>query len=453
MMKDLLQQICNTNAQDQFYVDESNNVTYSDFSGRLSECIERLNQHQVDSSAVVVVIGEFSIESIVVLIALVANGNVVIPHTPDSYAKLEIETNLLGPDFIINGTQSPFTCTRINSSEPSCLAPYFAQGERGLVVFTSGSVGHPKAIVHRVDPLLDKYAERENKKLRAIPFLLFDHMGGFNTLLSILFGGGCIINRKERSVDSICAAVEQYQVTLLPVTPTFLSMLLVSEAWKAYDFSSLRMISYGTEVMNEAILKKLASILPNIRFKQTYGLSEVGVLMTTSRGNDNTWVKLAGDGLQTRVEDNILWLKVRSAMLGRVMYTDGHARFEANKNEWFCTNDIVEVDGEYFRFCGRDTDIINVSGLKVYPVEIENCLLECSLVANAVVYGKPNRLVGQIVACQVELRPEVDKQSAKKAIQTHCRDRLERFKVPRIVTFVDKIQVTDRLKKQRSLNA
>lgn len=448
-MKNTLEKICSENSSDQFYVDDNINITYGDFSQRLNACFEQLDTFGVDPNAFVVVKGEFSIESIAILIALVANGNVVIPHTPVSYGKLEQETKLLDPDFLVDGTKSRFTCERIGESKNSCLREHFEDGERGLVVFSSGSTGRPKAIVHKTDPLLDKFRERGNKKLRAIPFLLFDHMGGFNTLLSIIFGGGCIINRKERNVDSICSAIEKYNVTLLPATPTFLSMLLVSQAWKTYDLSSLRMITYGTEVMNETILKKLTSVLPDIRFKQTYGLSEVGVLMTTSRGNDNTWVKLSGEGLQTKVEDDILWLKVKSAMLGRVFYENDGARFEPNQNEWFCTNDIVEVDGDYFRFCGRDTDIINVSGLKVYPGEIENCLIECAAVANAVVFGKKNPLVGQIVACQIELMPNTDKKEAKKDIQAHCRKNLDRFKIPREITFVDHIKVSDRLKTMR----
>jgi len=452
-VQDVLQKICDENASDQFYVDDTQTITYADFYLRLTECLERLQSRGVTKSAIVVVKGEFVIDSIIVLIALVANGNIVIPHTPASYEKLKLETDLLSPDFLIDGTVQPFSCTKTGISETSCLADSFDAGERGLVVFSSGSTGRPKAIVHKVDPLLEKFATRGNKKLRAIPFLLFDHMGGFNTLLSILYGGGCIVYRKERSVDSICAAIEKFNVTLLPATPTFLAMLLVSDAWKTYNLSSLRMITYGTEVMNEVILRKLASVLPDVRFKQTYGLSEVGVLMTTSRGNDNTWVKLSGDDLQTKVVDDILWLKVKSAMLGRVFYEDDEARFEAHQAEWFCTNDIVEVDEEYLRFCGRDTDIINVSGLKVYPGEIENCLLECNQIVNAAVFGKRNPLVGQIVVAEIELKPDADESNAKQEIQRHCSDHLDRYKVPREITFVDRIAVTDRLKKRRITDA
>jgi acyl-CoA synthetase (AMP-forming)/AMP-acid ligase II len=228
-MKNILNKICEENATDQFYVDNDISVTYTDFNNLLIECSEQLALHDVTTSATVVVKGDFAIHSIVVLIALVANGNIIIPHTVASYAKLKDESDLLEPDFLIDGTQYPFVCSKFGDSRKSCLAGCFTPGERGLVVFTSGSTGRPKAIVHKIDPLLEKFAARENKKLRAIPFLLFDHMGGFNTLLSILYGGGCIIHRHERSVDSICSAIEKFKVTLLPSTPTlFLNLFLCS---------------------------------------------------------------------------------------------------------------------------------------------------------------------------------------------------------------------------------
>lgn len=449
-MKEAFEAICAENADDEFYVDDVSRVTYADFQQRVEGCRSRLDSAGVSPSAIVVVTGEFSIDSIILLMALVLNGNVVVPHTHASYQKLKRETDLLAPDFVIDGTQVPFACQKVEQPGASCLAEHFDPGERGLVVFTSGSTGRPKAIVHKVDPLLTKFAARQSKKFRAIPFLLFDHMGGFNTLMSIFYGGGCIVHKHERSVDAICSAIQEHKVTLLPTTPTFLAMLLVSQAWKTYDLSSLELITYGTEVMNEVILQKLVSLMPDVRFKQTYGLSEVGVVMTSSRGNDNTWVKLSGDGLQTKVEDDILWLKVNSAMLGRVFFEDDDTvRFEPHKIEWFCTNDIVEVDGEYVKFCGRDTDIINVSGLKVYPTEVENCLLESGDVANAAVYGKKNPLVGQIVVAEIELKPGVEKAEAKKRLHDHCRAHLDRFKQPREMKFVDRIEVSDRLKKRR----
>jgi len=446
--------LCAKHHFDQFYVDESSEVTYREFGARVETVLAQINEEGIRPGHVVVIKGEFSFHSIALLTALLINGNVVIPQTAGSMSKLADELALLHPDFMIVALAEPVAFERVGDSTGSCLAGLLPPGDPGMVVFSSGTTGLPKAIVHNARRLMDKFATRENKKVRAIPFLLFDHMGGFNTVLSIMLGGGCIIHCTDRRVDTICSAVQKFNVSLLPTTPTFLTMMLVSEAWKAYDLSSLRLVTYGTEVMNEAVLRKLVTVLPNIRFKQTYGLSEVGVLMTSSRGNETTWVKLTGDDLKTRVDEGILWLQVPSMMLGRVVFEGGDAQFVPHKSDWFCTNDMVDVDGEYFRFRGRVTDIISVSGLKVYPSEVENCMLDCPEVANVVVFGKKNPLVGQVVAAQVELMKDIsDKPKAKASILARCRDRLERFKVPQDIQFVDAMEMSDRLKKMVASDA
>ena len=202
--------------------------------------------------------------------------------------------------------------------------------------------------------------------------------------------------------------------------------------------------------MSPTILSRMAQELPWVRFKQTYGLSEVGVLMTSSPGNSTTWVKLVGENLETKVEDGILWLKVPSMMLGQIRFENDEPRFVRQLPEWFCTHDMVEtMEGGYFRFLGRVTDIINVSGLKVHPSEVESVILTCEDVANVVVFGMRSPLVGQVVAAQVELRPGAGPPaSAKAKILETCRRSLDRFKVPQYVEFVDAIAVSGRLKKR-----
>ena len=74
--------------------------------------------------------------------------------------------------------------------------------------------------------------------------------------------------------------------------------------------------------------------------------------------------------------------------------------------------------------------------------------LDC--VANAVVFGKKNRLVGEVVAAQIELRDaNANFDETRRAIMAHCGASLDRFKVPREISFVDGVEVTDRLKKRR----
>ena len=93
------------------------------------------------------------------------------------------------------------------------------------------------------------------KPFATLVFLLLDHIGGINTLFYTLSNGGTIVLARDRSAASVCEAIEAARVELLPTSPTFLNLLLLGRAWERYDLSSLRRITYGTEVMPEHTLR------------------------------------------------------------------------------------------------------------------------------------------------------------------------------------------------------
>src|SRR5262249_26068197 len=159
---------------------------------------------------------------------------------------------------------------------------------------------------------------------------------------------------------------------------TFLNLLLLSEAYRCHDLSSLKLITYGTEVMPAPTLERLAAILPGVRLKQTYGLTELGILRSKSRDSGSTWVKVGGEGLETRAADGPLWVRAATAMLG---YLNAPSPFD--EDGWLDTGDRVEVDGDYVRILGRDSERITVGGEKVYPAEVEDVLLDMENVADA----------------------------------------------------------------------
>lgn len=107
----------------------------------------------------------------------------------------------------------------------------------GIVLFSSGSTGRSKAAVHRADRLLAKF-RAEGRAARTIPFMMFDHIGGMNTLLTTLANGGCLHVLKDRSPEEVCRTIERYRIEVLPVSPTFMNLLLLSGAHRAYDLAA-----------------------------------------------------------------------------------------------------------------------------------------------------------------------------------------------------------------------
>jgi acyl-coenzyme A synthetase/AMP-(fatty) acid ligase len=114
------------------------------------------------------------------------------------------------------------------------------------------------------------------------------------------------------------------------------------------------------------------------------------------------------------------------------------------------TGDLVETDGEWIRILGRQSDIINVGGQKVYPAEVEAVLLECPEVVDAVVFGEVNLILGKVVCANVILREGCDEASARRSIRRLCSERLQAFMVPVKIKFVVEIAQSHRLKRVRS---
>jgi long-chain acyl-CoA synthetase len=318
-----------------------------------------------------------------------------------------------------------------------------AQGSPGLVLFSSGSTGEPKAALHNLDFLLNKYKVPRQSK-RTVVFLLFDHIGGFNTLFYTLANHGCVIALESRDPVTACRAIETHRAELLPTSPTFLHMMLMSEAYREFDLSSLELITYGTEAMPESTLKRLNEVFPQVRFLQTYGLSELGILRSRSRDNNSLWVTVGGEDYQTRVVDGILHIKAKSSMLG---YLNHPSPFD--EEGWFNTHDEVEVDGEWIRFKGRKSDIINVGGEKVYPAEVESVLMEVDGVVDVTVSRESHPISGNIVVADVRLRSVDDTRSAVRKLQSYCYAKLPRFKVPVKIRLTESSRVSDRFKKMR----
>jgi len=158
-------------------------------------------------------------------------------------------------------------------------------------------------------------------------------------------------------------------------------------------------------------------------------------------------VKVGGEGFETRIVNGTLHVKAESAMLG---YLNAPSPF--TKEGWLDTGDRVEVDGDYIKILGRESDIINIGGEKVYPAEVEAVIQEMDNVAEAVVYGEKNMVTGNIVCARVRLVQQADPREFTKDLRDYCRARLNAHEVPIRVSVVPDVQYTERFKKARVLD-
>lgn len=419
--------------------------TYNYLLERKAYWARNLVEHKVASGEVVIVEGDYSPSMCALFLTLIENNNILVPLTSASATNREKFIRIAeGQKLFKLDYDENFNFTDLGGEPIHPLIKMLqTEGNPGLVLFSSGSTGEPKAALHNFDKLLDKF-KVTRPALRTITFLLLDHIGGINTMFHTLSNGGCVITAQDRSPEYICHLIEKHKVQVLPTSPTFLNLLLLSEQYKSFNLSSLQTISYGTEPMPESTLKRLNEIFPDVRFIQTYGLSELGILRSKSKSSSSLWVSVGGEGYQTRVVDGILHIKAESAMLG---YLNAPSPFD--EDGWFNTEDEVEVDGEYIRIKGRKSDIINVGGQKVYPAEVESVLLEMDNIADAVVTGEPNAIMGNIVIARVVLNNEEDAKALTKRVKSYCRERLSPYKIPVKVEIATGPQFNERYKRKR----
>ena len=430
--------------------------TFGDLATRCERWLDRFAAAGIRRGSSVAVVGEYSPRSISSLLALLKLGCVLVPLSWESREPNEELLAVAGVGHLLEIDREDgwrLSEWRQNGSrqkmEPGCrqhplLERQRVAGEPSLVLFSSGSTGQPKAILHGLSRLLNKFRTPRHC-YRTLGFLLFDHIGGFNTLFYSLANLGCLVVSQDRTVTRVCEAIERHRVELLPTSPSFLNLMLASEAHRSFDLSSLELITYGTEVMSERTLATANEAFPHARFLQTYGLSEVGILRSKSQANGSLMVKVGGEDFETKVVDGRLHVRGGSSMLG---YLNAPDPFD--EEGWLDTGDEVVQEGSYYRFLGRQSDIINVGGQKVYPAAIEEVISELPEVTDVSVFGEKHPLLGQTVTAAVQLVDSISALEMKRRITRHCSGRLLPYMIPVKVRIVDDQLFTHRFKKIRS---
>ena len=406
---------------------------------------ERLRQAELRPGQVIAMQGGYSPQACALLLALLENWNIVVPLDSATLSQQQrfVEIAEVEASILFDSADRWSVQKHGREVRHPLLGQLRDFGAPGLILFSSGSTGESKAVVHHAGRLLEKF-QVPRRAMRTMSFLFLDHIGGINTLFYTLSNGGVVISVEARAPESVCRAIQEHRVETLPTSPTFLNLLLISEEYRRFDLCSLKLITYGTEPMPEVNLRRLVEIFPGVRFQQTYGLSELGILRSKSKDSSSLWVKVGGEGFETKIVDHVLWVRARSAMLG---YLNAASPFD--EEGWFNTQDMVEEDGEYIRILGRKSDIINVGGEKVYPVQVESVLLKMENVLDVTVRAERNMIIGNVVAATFTLLKPEELDSFKQRVRKFCRGQLPRYAVPVRIEISQRLQVGPRLKKNR----
>ncbi|MBL0419561.1 long-chain fatty acid--CoA ligase [Ramlibacter sp. AW1] len=365
---------------------------------KFSEIAEQqpVDLSSISAGDVVALIGDFDPASILTLLRLIDLGVIVVPLSVETAHEHEYFFQTALVDAVIHRNK----VVRRESGARHELVDSLRQREHaGLVLFSTGTTGRPKAILHDLTLFLRRF-ETPRPALRTLNFLLFDHIGGINTLLHTLFNRGVVVAPEVRTVDSVLDTCRKYEIEVLPTTPTFLRLMLMSGAVPRRVPDCLKVITYGTERMDQPTLDALCELLPSVDFRQTFGMSELGIVRVKSEARNSLFMRIGGEGVETRIVDNVLQIRSESRMLG---YLNAPSPFDAAG--WYNTHDVVESKGSYFRVVGRTSDVINVAGLKFMASEVERVALGYPDLTLVKAIAKQNPITGQHVELLVQPAP------------------------------------------------
>ncbi|CAD7289031.1 ANL family adenylate-forming protein [Campylobacter suis] len=429
-------------------------IVHKDAKHSYSELYEKITKlkqsiKDIKSGEVVAILSDYSFESIALFFALYQNKNIIVPIISQKQAEIDLKLEESFATKFINIADESLSIHSLNQTKTHEMLKSLRQANRaGLILFSSGSTGKPKAMIHDLDTLISHYNDKKEKSINMIIFLMFDRIGGLNTLFNILSIDATAIIPQNRNADDVCKLLAEYKIMVLPSSPTFLNLILMSNANKKYDLSSLRMITYGTEPMPDSLLQRLKAEFPRVKFLQTFGTSETGIANTSSMSSNSTFMKIDDMNLEYKIVDGELWLKSKAQILG---YLNSSMQ-SFSDDGWFKTGDLVETteDG-YIKIIGRNKEIINIGGEKVLPNEVESVILSMDEVDDCLVYGEKNAITGQSVSCDVVLKQGIDSQNIKIKVRKFCKDKLANYKIPTKVTAVERTNFGERFKKKRIL--
>ena len=418
------------NSDDPFLIHPSGELSFDEVSSQ-----EAIDLSVVKTGDVVALIGDFDPASILTLLRLIDLGVILVPLTVETAEDHEYFFESALVDVIIkNGNVR----RRDHGESHPMIEELRSRGNAGLVLFSTGTTGRPKAILHDFSYFLKRF-DTPRPTLRTINFLLFDHIGGINTLLHTLFNRGVVVAPADRSVEGILLSCADHEVEVLPTTPTFLRMMLMSGLIPDKVPGSLRIITYGTERMDQPTLDQLCELLPEVDFRQTFGMSELGIVRVKSEARNSLFMKVGGEGVETRTAGDVLHIRSANRMLG---YLNAPSPFD--NDGWYDTKDVVEERDGFYKVVGRTSEVINVGGLKFMASEVERVALLYQNVSLVKAYGKDNPITGQ--HAEIIVQPKDLEKFDKRDFKNHLSQHLQSHMVPRKIV-IEQVEVGHRHKR------
>ena len=441
----------------------SESLTFKEADEKVVEISKKLNQFGKNS--VIAMMFENSIEFVITYLGIVKSGKIahIIPplineknffqQINSSNPEIILTTNKLVNNFTFSKKEINFIDFNDFLKQQSNLGEdQFS--EITSLIYTSGTTSAPKGVPIKHSNILFttkniiNVLEYNESDINTVPLPL-SHSFGLGCLHVSLFNGTTLILHKNTmNILDILNSIEENNSTTFAAVPATLTSLVNNFPEKfAQKCNKLRLIVTNSTKVPKSTTQKILELLPNTKFATYYGLTEASrstfmifnenknKMESVGKPAPDVEIKISNDNNEKEGEIMIKGKNVVESYWGsefKERFSDG----------WIKTGDIGTVDNDGFLYLkGRKDNMINVAGEKVNPEEIEEIVKRLDSIEETIAIGKEHQLFGQVVKIFVKKKKggEIDASQILK----HCKNHLERFKVPTEVEFVTEFPKTD----------
>lgn len=310
-----------------------------------------------------------------------------------------------------------------------------------ITLFTSGTTGLPKKITHSLKSITRNVRVGLKYKDDVWGYAYNStHMAGLQVFFQAFLNYNKIVDIFDYKSVDIANVIDKEKITNISATSTYYKSVI--PIIKNYKYDFVKRITFGGEKLNNIVVKSINHIFPNSKITNIYASTEVGTLFSSN--ND---VFTIPNNIKSKIKINDLGeLLISKTIMGKINISSNLYECE----EWYNTRDVVKkINENSFVFVSRNTDYINVGGYKVNINEVEDVLYEVEEVQDVLVYSRKNSVVGNIIVAEIILNGKYNNDIIRNKIMKYAKSQLQLYKVPRIINFVNKINITKTGKKVR----
>ena len=310
------------------------------------------------------------------------------------------------------------------------------QSTSEITIFTSGTTGQPKKVVHSIDTLTRSVRLGDMYKGQVWAYAYNPtHMAGLQVFFQAFENQNTLVNVFNMQRSEVYQKISEYQITHISATPTFYRLLLPFED----TYLSVQRVTLGGEKSDNHLYENIRKIFPNAKINNVYASTEAGSLFA-AKGDCFQIPEKIRDKF-TVVDEELL---IHRSLLGKSdsFKFDGDYYHSGDLIEW------VNKEEGVFKFKSRKSELINVGGYKVNPGEVEDAINAMDGVKQSLVYGKANSILGNVLVAEVQLEEGFTLTDLD--IRKSLKERLQDFKIPRKIKFVEAFSLTRTGKLKRS---